>query len=305
MKKTTFLKLASFIFIICMSFTGLHSQKTSKKGSLKTKSTLLKKTLDLSKPEDNLKAFVKMRASLDTNEVTVYYWTGRIYSYIDGERGKPLFDLEAMNIALIKKVGDDYQMLTREAAVYRDIISGKIIEKWYNPYINDSVDVVHVWNDPVNQTYALKGRFGDWGVPYKDQGDGRVCMYSDIFLLYPSPLPVKDFPMNSRSDNYQAAELFQFFIDKDQLLSPKTKNIYSEVGWTRFSDFLPWMNMSNKSGNLVYQCRGYKTNGGFETIPKEFRDYILKHKPEFAAPPTEYKTPNMTSWKYFRDNVKK
>lgn len=260
-----------------------------------------KKMLDLSNPKDNLEAFVKMRASLDTNEVTVYYWTGRIYSYIDGERAKPLFDLEAMNIAIIKKDGDNYKMLTREAAIFRDINTGQILEKWYNPFINDTVQVIHVWNDPVNQTYTLKGRFGDWGVPYKKLGSNRIAMYSDIFLLYPSPLPVAKYPENSRSDQYQAAELFQFFMNEDELLNPDTKNIYSEVGWTRISDFLPWMRMGSKPGYLVYQCRGHKTMGGFESIPEEFRNYILKHKPEYAAPPDNYVTPNMTSWKYFKE----
>ncbi|MBK8056129.1 MAG: DUF1838 family protein [Saprospiraceae bacterium] len=291
--------ITSLLLILCFSLVSAQKTKSKKYGKAKHEKT--EKQLDLSNPADNLDAFVKMRASLDTNEVTVYYWTGRIYSYIDGERGKPLFDLEAMNIAIIKKDGNDYKMLTREAAIYRDINTGKIIEKWYNPFISDTVDVVHVWNDPVNQTYALKGRFGDWGVPYKKMGNGRVAMYSDIFLMYPSPLPVKDFPENSRSDQYQAAELFQFFLDEKQLLNPKTKNIYSEVGWTRVSDFLPWMRMGSKPGNLVYQCRGFKTNGGFETIPEEFRSYILKHKPEFAAPPKTYATPNMTSWKYFKE----
>lgn len=291
--------ITSLLLILCFSLVSAQKTKSKRNGKAKNEKT--EKQLDLSNPADNLDAFVKMRASLDTNEVTVYYWTGRIYSYIDGERGKPLFDLEAMNIAIIKKDGNDYKMLTREAAIYRDINTGKIIEKWYNPFISDTVDVVHVWNDPVNQTYALKGRFGDWGVPYKKMGNGRVAMYSDIFLLYPSPLPVKDFPENSRSDQYQAAELFQFFLDEKQLLNPKTKNIYSEVGWTRVSDFLPWMRMGSKPGNLVYQCRGYKTNGGFETIPEEFRNFILKHKPEYAAPPSTFTSPNMTSWKYFKE----
>jgi len=287
------------VFVLCFILNiTLFGQKSGKKQNQKNEMEI---PLDLSMPKDNLKAFVKMRASLDTNEVTVYYWTGRIYSYIEGQRSVPLFDLEAMNIAIIKQEGDDYKMLTREAAIYRDIQTGKILEKWYNPMIKDSVNVVHVWNDPVNQTYALKGRFGDWGVPYKKQGDGRIAMYSDIFLLYPSPLPVKDYPQNSRSDQYQAAELFQFFMDEKQLLHPKTKNIYSEVGWTRISDFLPWMKMGNKPGYLVYQCRGYKTNGDFETIPQEFRQYILKHKPEYAAPPSTFVSPNMTSWKYFKE----
>lgn len=260
-----------------------------------------KRLLDLSNPKDNLEAFVKMRASLDTNEVTVYYWTGRIYSYIEGERAKPLFDLEAMNIAIIKQDGENYKMLTREAAIYRDINTGEILEKWYNPFINDTVIVIPVWNDPVNQTYALKGRFGDWGIPFKKMGPNRIAMYSDIFLLYPSPLPVANYPENSRSDQYQAAELFQFFMNEDELLNPETKNIYSEVGWTRISDFLPWMRMGNRPGYLVYQCRGHKTDGGFETIPEDFRNYILKHKPEYASPPDTYVTPNMTSWKYFKD----
>lgn len=289
-----------YIFVVlAFSFTSCHRQLQNE--SVTHGQSVLAPQLDLSKPKDNLEAFVKMRASLDTNEVTLYYWTGKIYSYIYGQRPTPLFDLEAMNIAIIKQDGSDYKMLTREAAVYRDVKTGKIIEKWFNPFINDSVDVVHVWNDPVNQTYALKSRFGDWGVPYKKMGDGRIAMYSDIFLLYPSPLPVKDFPENSRSDQYQAAELFQFFIDEKQLLNPATKNIYSEVGWTRISDFLPWMKMGDKPGYLVYQCRGYKTKGGFETLPEDFKNYILKHKPEFAAPPTTYVTPNMTSWKYFKD----
>lgn len=269
-------------------------------GACRAQSPAVKSALDLSKPAENLDAFVKMRASLDTNEVTVFYWTGRIYSYIPGERAQPLFDLEAMNIARIRKTGNDYQMLTREAGVYRDVRSGEILESWYNPFIKDTVDVVQIWNDPVNQTYALKGRFGDWGVPYSELGDGRMSMFSDIFLLYPSPLPKAEYPEHSRSDQYQAAELFQFFMDKEALLDPDTKNIYSEVGWTRISDFLPWMRMADRPGHLVYQCRGYKTSGGFETLPEEFRNYILKHQPEYAAPPDTYESPNMTSWKYFK-----
>ncbi len=293
MKKIHFL----FLFSLMLAIWSCGTPAVLDKPAMGKVSTL---KLDLSKPSDNLKAFVKMRASLDTNEVTVFYWTGRIYSYIPGERAQPLFDMEAMNIARIRKVGDDYQMLTREAGVYRDVRSGEILERWYNPFIKDTVEVVQVWNDPVNQTFALKGRFGDWGVPYTELGDGRVSMFSDIFLLYPSPLPKAEFPENSRSDQYQAAELFQFFMDKETLLDPTTNNIYAEVGWTRFSDFLPWMRMGERPGYLVYQCRGYKATGGLENVPQDFRNYLLSRYPEYAAPPDEYKTPNMTSWKYFR-----
>ncbi len=263
--------------------------------------------LDLAKPQDNLQAFIKMRASTVLGEETVYYWKGRIYSYIPGERSMPLFDLEAYNIARIVKVDGGYQMLTREVAVYRDLKTGKILERWYNPLIKDSVDVVQVWNDPVNQDLMLKSRFGDWGVPYAHLGKGRVVMNSDIFLTYPSPLKKADFPDNSRSDTYQAAELFQFFLDENQLLDPKTTNIYSEVSWARISDFLPWMRMADRPGNVVYHCRGNKLmgKGSFALLPADLQAYVRKNQPAFTSAPTTKERENMTSWKYFYEMKKK
>lgn len=256
---------------------------------------------DLERPQDNLSAFIKMRASLDPNQETVYYWTGRIYSYVPGERSVPLFDLEAYNVAKIVPVEGGYQMLTREVAIYRDLQTGEILQQWANPFTQDTVAVVHVWNDPVNQQLMLNGRFGAWGVPYDRLGNGRVCMYSDIFLLYPSPLKKADYPQNSRSDMYQAAELFQFFMNEKDLADPQQASVYSEVAWTRFSDFLPWMRMADRPGHLVYQCRGYKLmNGAFEALPTDLQAFVKANKPEFMHAPDTYTTPNMTSWRYFR-----
>ncbi len=268
--------------------------------------TGLAQKLDLARPEDNLKAFIKMRASLVEGEETVYYWKGRIYSYLPAERSVPLFDLEAYNIARVVKVDGGYQMLTREVAVYRDLKTGKILERWYNPLIKDSVDVVQVWNDPVNQDLLLKGRFGEWGVPWQPLGPGRVVMNSDIFLTYPSPLKKADFPDNSRSDTYQAAELFQFFIDEKDLTDPKKTNVYSEVSWARISDFLPWMRMADRPGSLVYHCRGSKLmgkgispSGSFELLPADLKAYVRKNQPVFTTAPLTKERDNMTSWKYF------
>ncbi len=262
---------------------------------------LAQKPLNLANPTDNMTAYIKMRGSLDPNEEVVYYWKGLIYSFIPGERSIPLFEMEAYNIAITKPVEGGYEMLTREVALYRDLKTGEYLEKWYNPFIKDTVEVIHVWNDPVNQKFQLKSPRGDWGIPYMDQGNGRVSMFSDIFLLYPSPLPKAEYPENSRSDQYQAAELFQFFMDKADLDDPKKKSVYNEVGWTRLSDFLPWMRMADKPGYLVYQCRGYKIMGGaFEKLPAKLKQYVLDRHPEYAKAPATFISPNMTSWRYFK-----
>ena len=262
---------------------------------------IAQKPLDLANPSDNMTAYIKMRGSLDSSEEVVYYWKGLIYSFIPGERSLPLFEMEAYNIAKTRPVEGGYEMLTREVALYRDLKTGEYLEKWYNPFIKDSVEVIHVWNDPVNQSFLLKSPRGDWGIPFMDQGNGRVAMFSDIFLLYPSPLPKAQYPENSRSDQYQAAELFQFFMNKADLDDPKKKSVYNEVGWTRLSDFLPWMRMADRPGYLVYQCRGYKIMGGaFDKLPEKLKTYVLGHHPEYATAPKVFTSPNMTSWRYFK-----
>ncbi len=263
-------------------------------------SVLQAQKLNLTKPEDNLKAFVKMRASLKEGEEVVYYWTGTIYSFVPGERSKELFGMEAYSIAKTKKTLTGYEMTTREVALYTDLETGQYLKRWYNPLIKDTVDVLHVWNDPVNQTFNLKSKYGDWGVPTTKLGADRVCFNSDIFLLYPSPLKVAEYPENSRSDNYQACELFQFFCSEKEL-NNKKNSAYAEISWSRMSDYLPWMRMSSKPGYLVYQCRGHKImNGAFEALPQRVQDYVKSNQPVFMHAPDTYVTPNMTSWKYYK-----
>jgi hypothetical protein len=282
MKRIIYLTLIMGLFFQCAA------QKKSKTPA---------KSLDLTKAEDNLEAFVKMRADLNGEEVT-YYWIGTVYSFVPGERSVPLFTLEGCNVGKTVKVEGGYQFLTREVAVYKDLETNKIMSKWYNPLLKDSVEVVDVWNDPVNQQFMLKGKYGDWGVDFTQLGEDRLAMHSDIFLLYPSPLKKADFPENSRSDNYQAAELFQFFFSKKDMNS-NAPSIYSDISWTRMSDFLPWMRMADKPGYLVYQCRGYKVMKG-QDLPADFKNYIQANKSEYLHAPDKFSSPNMTSWKYFK-----
>ncbi len=258
-------------------------------------------TLDLSKPEDNLAAFVKVRGSTNESEEIFFYAAGTIYSFIPGERDVPLMGFEMYNVGKMKKVEGGYHLLTREVGFYKDLKTGQILEQWYNPWIKDTCEVVQVWNDPVNQKFMLKSDRGSWGVPFQEHED-RIVMYSDIFLHYPSPLKVAEFPENSASDMYEAAELFQFFFSKKDLNNPALTSIPVEVSWTRVGPYLPWMRMGQRPGNLVYQCRGYKITGpkAWEKLPKQMRDYVIQHHPEFAHAPDTFEAPNETSWTYFR-----
>jgi hypothetical protein len=255
--------------------------------------------INLDSAADNLLAFAKVRGSLDTNENVVFSCTGTIYSYMPNERGKPLFGFEMYNIAKLKVVAGGYRLLTREMLVYTDLKTGNILKEWDNPFTQQKVSVIPVWNDPVNQQFMLKGKYGEWGVPYTVLGD-RVAFTSDIFLYYPSPLKVADYPQASRSDMYQAAELFQFFVAMQDLNNANVKSVPSEITWTRFSDFLPWMGMGNKAGQLCYVGRGMKLKHGFADLPAKIRDFVRQENPIYETAPDIFTEPNMTSWKYYK-----
>ncbi len=257
-------------------------------------------TLNLQNPKENLDAYMKMRASLSPNDQPVFYATGKIYAYEPNKPWKHLFDFEMYNIARSQKMPGDsgYFLISREMLVYKDPQSGEILKQWQNPWTGEQVEVLHVWNDPVNQSF----RYGRFLCPYELMPNGRINLYNDVTLTYPSPLPPQDWPQNSRSIWYQGAEMFNFFCDEASLLDTATLQVDADISWSRFSDFLPWMRMAALPGNLLYQSRGYKL-AGFDQLPENIKAFVLANHPEYAHAPDSYQSPNMTSWQYFKQVI--
>lgn len=260
-----------------------------------------KQKLDLSNSADNLQAYIKTRGSLDSSEEVVFYDEGYIYAMLPEQPIKQLFKFQMYNIARFIPNDSGYIQLTREMLVYEDAATGQILQRWYNPYIKDSVNVIPVWNDPVNAILENDG----FSIDYMHMGKNQLCFYLDLPLFYPSPLKKKDWPLNSRSDMYQAAEMFQFFVNEKDLYNKKIKNAPCDIAWTRVCDFLPWMQMGDKPGYLLFSSRGWKLKDGWNDLPQNIKDFVLSNAPEYQHAPTVYTKPNMTSWKYFKKIMEK
>ena len=294
-----------FVLIMggCKSTNKLSSsEKEVVQAAISGENARSESVLDLDKPEDNLYAFAKVRGSLDENEEVIYYANGSIYGIVDGERDKHLMDYEMYNVGILKPNGEhSYQLLTREVLLYMDKKTGAVLESFDNPYTESSVEVLHVFNDPVNQNFVLEGKYGKWGVAHKKYGKDKICMSADILLAYPSPLTVEEYPENSQSDLYEAGELFQFFVSEKELNNPTVKSVDCTISWTRIGPWLPWMNMGQRPGKMLYQGAGYKLSGkDYNEMPAVLTDYVLSHKPEYRHAPAEYTTPNETSWTYYK-----
>jgi len=166
--------------------------------------------------------------------------------------------------------------------------TGEVLEHFDNPYTEEKVKVLHVWNDPVNQTFQLEGKYGKWGIDHNKYGKDMICMNADILLAYPSKLTVEDYPKNSQSDLYEAGELFQFFVSEKELNDPSLQSTNATISWTRIGPWLPWMNMGQKPGRMLYQGAGYKiSEKNYDELPAVLREYVLANNHE-------------TSWTYFK-----
>ncbi len=257
--------------------------------------------LDLNDPNNYFEAFLKTRGDLNGQEV-VYWWKGYVYSFVPNQRDKAIMQFEGFNIARLEQVDGGYLLLTREAAFYQDLHTGEILETWENPFTEKTNNVVHVWNDPVNQVFVFPEEY----LPYMNQifpsqelGD-YLTFNLNIFLNYPSPLTRQDFPLNSQSDTYEAAEMFQFFVNKEELLKKSITSTSANINWTRISPWMPFMEMGDSPGNLVFSCVGKKLDNGYSDLPEHIRKYVEENKPEFSSAPEEYSEPNETSWTFFK-----
>jgi predicted heme/steroid binding protein len=252
-------------------------------------------------PEENLRGFVKTRGSFDPTEEFVFWFAGNIYGHVDDEKHCRLFAFEGYNIGRFVRVHGGWRMLTREVGLYRDATTGEILAgSWRNPYTGSDNEVVHIWNDPVNQDFVVQP--GKVGIPNTTVGDD-IFWHAEIPICYPSPIPASEFPTKARSDTYLSLEMFQFFSKVDDLESDLPAATNCQISWVRVGPWLPWMEMGGLPGSMIYHCRGKRLAGGFADLPASVRAYVEKNKPEYARAPSDYTKPNETSWTYFKKMI--
>lgn len=264
--------------------------------------------IDLSTPEGVVQANRKIQCSTIDKKPVFYSWEGRAYSRRQGEADKLLFKLSGMNVRQCvtlndPKRGKGYKYTAREIMLYLDPKTGKVLDKWHNPFLGRDVDVFQVANDPVNQRPVF---------PYSADGKptarwwGRELLGS-WFMNVTFPL----FYHNVLQGDYQkfvggayhAEEMFNFMGEMDDLLDKSKDTAGVKVGWVRMAEWLPWMEMQGREG-LVYMHAAGKKIGSFDDLPDVMKNYINSKKPLYKAPPAAGdKRPNATSWSVFRDAV--
>jgi hypothetical protein len=246
-----------------------------------------------------------MKTTCGTTEagVTRYgMWEGKLYSRVPGEKDRLLFQVFGINVRQCGRVEDPtrgagFRSVSREVMYYLDPSTGEILDRWTNPWTGETVDVLHVANDPVNMARPTFER-DERGQPLvrtlRRYGDLLVAS-NEVPLFYTNPLAgeYQDYV----GGRYHAMEIFNTFYPAADLLDPKRTRIgESRLTWQRISGFTPWMKMADRPGLLVFNATGFSTFDR-ERIPTRLQALMTARHPDyFVPPPVDDPRPNETTW---------
>jgi hypothetical protein len=201
--------------------------------------------------------------------------------------------------------GYGWRHVSREVLFYLDPVTNQVVRTWKNPWTGEEVEVQHIANDPVNGRGIswAKGESGPTKFRGKEMED-KFIFTNEFPLFYNNPL-AGDY-QEYVGGTYQAMEIFNFIVDKDELLDPTKTTTYPGIAWTRVAKFLPWMKMGDRVGYVIYSGTGKKLKGGYAAMPEPIRKEIETNWPIYKnAPPTDDTRPNETSWTDFKKILEK
>lgn len=253
---------------------------------------------------DTLQTFRRIQCSLQDGQPAVYGWTGRAYSRVPGEPDRLLFAVDGMNIRQCGTVNDPkkglgFRLVTKEILLYLDPKTGEVLDQWENPWTGETVRVLHVANDPVNQKPMFAtGRDGKpFSMPFNIVGD-QWWLTSTIPLFYENSLGGEY--QEYVGGKYHATEMFNFMGDTADLAPDAGDTANIRVGWERISDWLPWMKMRGRVGIIYFHTAGRKLES-FDQLSDVMKNEIANNYPGYdAPPPIDDDRPNETSWTYFK-----
>ncbi|MFK7842539.1 MAG: DUF1838 family protein [Sphingorhabdus sp.] len=263
------------------------------------------RTLDPNKAEDALEISKRVQCGVADGVPAIYHWSGKVYSRVQGEPDRHLFNGEGMNIRQCVRIEDPkrgvgYRQVSKEVMFYLDPKTNEVLRTWENPWSGETVKVMQIANDPVNSRpnypYSADGK------PHRISTLRRQGKW--LFMPFEVPLFYHNVLAGDYQDyvgnKYHAMEIFDFAMLADEILDTKNPTAYPTISWVRISDWMPWMKMRGRQGQMVFNAMGAKLKH-YDELPAIIKDEIALNYPDYTTPPPgDDPRPNDTTWTVFK-----
>ncbi|MDX2141964.1 MAG: DUF1838 family protein [Rhodospirillaceae bacterium] len=230
---------------------------------------------NLDDPLVNLHGFMKMYGSLE--EVDCPWWyTGIIYGQQEKTAPKPLFRFEGCEINRYRPNpnGDGYIQSGRTLTFFRDLETEKMIDTWVNPYTGKTNAVrSNLLGGDDNFLLSVNGlRFKTQigTVPDKPLRLHWSALGDMIWLIKDRGLAEMPQPW---------LECSSTFCPIKEFADPNLKRAESLFASSYVAPWLPWMEMGDTPGHVVWHAAGRKLKS-VEDLPPEYLARARKDAPQ-------------------------
>ncbi len=256
------------------------------------------RALDFSNPVDNVTAYLKLRASTQTQDVFMWF-TGRLDLVVPGEPVMPIVNVESLILRRTERVGDlAWNVIDWEAALYRHAETGEYLDdgvEIVNPYTKRKVKPLNYREGPVRFRFSdrepriigSRDVMPNTGKPFNYPAKivhGDLWMTKSSYIKAPNWLQPADWPLESSGKDIIVATHSSLKAPLDEVQSLNVPSVRSEFAYTATSGWLPWMLMGQTPGFVVWAESGKKLLS-IDEAPAEQVARLRKVHPQFFLRP--------------------
>ena len=255
--------------------------------------------LDLRTGLGNQLAYARIQGDIDFGKQKYYWFKGHVMANRPGEKIEDLFGAQGFGVIRLNQREDGViERMCRQIGLYTDQRSGEVLSEWHNPFIDETVTVVHVSMDPVNFTieeyFPAPPSYGPnqgtppprvpFILPWYQHGDWME-MQMNVHMGYPNPLQPDEWPRESSGEVAQVSEFFAHHVKAADMQNPDITSLDYRCVWNRITPWLPWMLMGQATGNCQYACFMGTADHPGDVLPRPVMDYAEKHYAKYFEAP--------------------
>ncbi len=223
---------------------------------------------DLTLPENNLRALVRMTASLRERDVPWWY-DGTIFGVVPGEHPRPLVKFQGMELYWMRHLPDGaYELIGNTLTFFHDVETDAPLSEFRNPYTgatNQVLPAVQGGGAGRGFNYSVKGiRFTRMieQLPEEplilDWTFARDMVWLHNWTRYPPGMPPPRWQQQT------------MFASQKDFLNARLDSVPVVFGSTVHMPWLKWMDMGDRPGHIVWHAGGAKLRS-IDELPAGYR----------------------------------
>lgn len=252
----------------------------------------------LNDPKFNVEAMARLTSTMTLGETGRTYYSGKAFGVFADGRTIPFYGIDGLgSLRALPQPGGAIRFLFSEFAVYTDIVTGEPLKTWKNPVTNETVEVWHQRNGPVNyELDPAKPSFGAFTrtaaskpgflLPWRVSGDTATFVI-DTVSERKNPMDPAVWKRESSGATMHISEHGQYAIALDDLLNPEWKSLQLTASLQSIKPWHPWMMMGQLPGK-VFTVMTARRVRGLDELPAAVAAVAREQLAGYLEPPPDW-----------------